>query len=380
MDVFNIESCEGTEELESSLQSQMIGSTMYDKRWVINLVFKICSSPTALHEATLLCDVESLGEMSVDHDVSEFLLSSGSLDILWNQIHHYEDSQSILEPLSLILFNCSSNEGILERFLARDAYFLTPFTLISSKYSPAFLINIFRYLRNLLDKLLALIEELGEVEEDEESEAHSEAHSRLGTLQTIIGDPSIAQQLIFIYSSSSNDQLLLRGGLFLLSLTELLCESGREDLAEDIFSGSDFIISFYEALKQSVSKNTQATKFVFIELLGHYCSPENLMHLAPEVCESLLEVLYSYTGQEENCRGFSSEDLDIMGTLLKIYSTSWNHVEHKDSYLALISLREKLESLPPSEKYIALIENINGTLHKFREKFSNTLNHKCTSK
>ncbi|XP_071747676.1 uncharacterized protein [Lepeophtheirus salmonis] len=354
MDFFNIESCESTEELESSLKNQMIGSTMYDKRWVLNLVFHIGSNKD-LDINEFYSDLTSLSEMSVDTDVSEYLFVSGSLEILWSQINNYEDVH-IKELISLILVNCGSNDKIISQLVSMDQYFMVPFYLVESDSAPL-LINIFRYLRLLVNKLLILVDGNDE----------SNPNNRISDMEQILSEDIFQQQLCFIYSSSTNNQLLLRSGVFLLSLTELFCEISREDSLEGIFSHKNFIFSFYEALKQSVSKKNQDTTFVYIELIGHYINSENVETIAQELCSTLYEVLQNYA--HDDIHVLSTDDLDMLGTLLKICATCWNHIAHEESYSSLLKLSKELDAFS-CDKHVALKENIRKCLNTFAYKFS----------
>ena len=103
-DCFNIESSEATAKLEELAREDAIGSTLYDKKWVIKTVLSLGSKDRDIEE------LASLVEMTVERDVCDFLVESGCIEIIIGTVSSSEDT-SALSNCVAILANVASRSG-----------------------------------------------------------------------------------------------------------------------------------------------------------------------------------------------------------------------------------------------------------------------------
>ena len=103
-DCFNTESSEATAKLEELAREDAIGSTLYDKKWVIKTVLSLGSRDRNIEE------LASLVEMTVERDVCDFLVESGCIEIIMGTVSSSEDT-SALSNCVAILANVASRSG-----------------------------------------------------------------------------------------------------------------------------------------------------------------------------------------------------------------------------------------------------------------------------
>ena len=104
-DCFNIESSEATAKLEELAREDAIGSTLYDKKWVIKTVLSLGSKDRDIEE------LASLVEMTVERDVCDFLVESGCIEIIIGTVSSSEDTSALSNCVAILANVASRSSG-----------------------------------------------------------------------------------------------------------------------------------------------------------------------------------------------------------------------------------------------------------------------------
>ena len=104
-DCFNIESSEATAKLEELAREDAIGSTLYDKKWVIKTVLSLGSKDRDIEE------LASLVEMTVERDVCDFLVESGCFEIIIGAVSSSEDTSALSNCVAILANVASRSSG-----------------------------------------------------------------------------------------------------------------------------------------------------------------------------------------------------------------------------------------------------------------------------
>ena len=352
--LFNVESDESTAELEELLKDDKIGSTMYNKRWVINLVLKVVGEDNE----RVLEDFSSLAEMTVDPDVASFLLTSGSLDMIVNNTFHKAE---ISKLSALLLSNAVASDQVLNYVINQDNYLQIPIILLFAE-SADVIINFFKYYRNILLKCIAIYEDDDDEEEDEKD---SKINERISKIFKLFIQQDIYERLGYILCCSTNQELILKFGRFFLTLVELNCEAGNEEMTK--YSSAEFIQSAVEALKQS--SECQHSVFVLVEILGHLINEDSLNdeNTAANLLNELEEIINNYIDINDELR--LGDCLDMTSIIAKLCACGWKFIRHDNTFQQLSKIHSKLIIIKDDNNYIALCHNLNTALQTFIMKY-----------
>lgn len=336
---FNVESGEATYEFEEIMKSEAIGSTMYNKRWVLNAVLGICQSQDM--DDTLDADFESLVEMSVDRDVAGFLLESGCAEMILMQ--NLQSEHDRIKELALcVVMNIIHHDDIFERIVGDERYFKVVFNSVFSD-SPQVLIAFFMYMKLYCDKVLTfkLKQESDEDSLGENMETSDHITDNVvAELSSILVDQNIFCRLVFILTSSPNDEVLAQTSRFVLSVLELSCEFNLDDFY-DTYSSAEFLSALQEALKQSI--NSVPTVFVIIEVFGNIVTEELIRPNSLEVLDLIASVIENHVLLDRS--SFDLSCLDSVCMALKICHCSWTHVPHPRTLALFTRLVSKVEEI-----------------------------------
>ena len=241
--LFNVESCSETRELEELLKEEKIGRTMYSKKWCVTTILEVAKSPE--FDESVEEKLTSLTDMSCDEDVGRFLAESQAADIIYSLAAKFDSCRS-LELTMNILSNCPT--------VKREFVDLPLKALFISDNSKT-LISAFKMMHNFLNSLLEAAEE----EEDDDGDNDEKDHLELFHSKEII------ERISFFMSCSSNNELLRAIGKFLL----LLIESSD---SLDNFTGKEFVTSTLTAADESFEDDS--AHFHYLRILDRIC-PDN---------------------------------------------------------------------------------------------------------
>lgn len=323
--VFNIESCAETAELEALFRCDAIGSTLYDRRWVIKTAMELAEK----REEGLTEDLEqkfgSLVEMTaVEKDVCSFLHESGCLDVFGMLLQSQSDDDRSAELALCVLANVvGSSKDILEGLVhVNPGLIQVPFQTLVSVDSVPVLCATFKFLKAFVIALSGLIDDSSDPSSSDLVPVFQ------SYLSLLFQDPGIVRRTSHLLSASTNNDLLDDMSKYLLALIELGLEHFEEDFLESDYFHTNFLLGLSEALTQILSDPNCA--FRLLEALGQLCQPENVAD--PETSVRVLGVVSDFV--KEYCTG-PTADHSSLGMAAKICYDCWQTRAHTESWRVL---------------------------------------------
>ncbi len=332
-DYFNIESSAATAELEESLRSEAIGTTLYDKKWVLRTVMSLAEREAGegnSEDGAVADDLVSLVEMTVESDVCVFLTESGCFDVILGCLSRGR-SERITEHCLNILCNVASRtEGGKEALPA-------VVTVLFNSADACVLKSAFKFLKYVCEH-----------DCDEFVEK---------ALTTCFLDDSFAGRVSLLLASSSNQDLLDSASRFLMSLFHASMEKAEDELLDSAYASPDFMSACTEAMAEAGGSSAISQRL--LEVVGLMCNRDNVAGCSRALCD----VVAAQMGAAE----MSGETLSLSG---KVLLNCWTSTQHQESYEALSSMLCDLEESLAVEEGDTVLraakENITNCLQQYR--------------
>lgn len=254
--------------LEELAKDAAVGSTMYDKRWVIENILAVgrhFQSTSYVNEdgiKELPENIEeklvTLWDISVEEDVSKFYLEYGVLDFF---VELFANPNLRVKEISVgIMGNMVTQESIFQSIMERDKYLEQCLKLLEEKDSPTLLI-VFRCLHSYGYNLFHMYNRM----EDSNKE---EGKGTVDKFLLFLSAQSVVQNIGIVLASCTNRTVLQNCSRFLSILSELW------DLAEDrkkivqSYKDEQFLLCTLEGVKECVGVDKTEKHFmVFLYLL-----------------------------------------------------------------------------------------------------------------
>jgi len=254
--------------LEELAKDAAVGSTMYDKRWVIENIlavgkhFQSTSYVSEDGPKELAENIEeklvTLWDISVEEDVSKFYLEYGVLDLI---VELFANPNLRVKEISVgIMGNMVTHESIFPAIMENDKYLESCLKLLEEKDSPTLLI-VFRCLHSYGYNLFHMYNRMEESNKEE----------RKGTIEKFLlflSVQSVVQNIGMVLASCTNRTVLQNCGRFLSIMSELW------DLADDrrkivqYYKEEQFLLCTLEGVKECVGVDKTEKHFmVFLYLL-----------------------------------------------------------------------------------------------------------------
>jgi hypothetical protein len=332
---FNVESSAATAELEALVRDEAIGSTLYDKKWVIRTVLALGRKEEEDTKDESECasrpssDLASLVEMTIENDVCEYIVESGCLDVILNCIVGTGDDVVVRQCL-VILANVEAKTGAVGEALPNSI------SVLFNSSDALTLASAFLYLKSFC-------------------EAEKEA-ALIRALNTCFLDKGFVRRTAFLLASSSNNELLDAVSKFLLSLFDAGFERLEDEFSDSDYSGSEFVQACSEALKEADG----GSSFRLMEIVGMVCNEDNVVGCAQDLCAFATRRLCD-SGDD-----LTSEVLSLSG---KILWHCWRLVRHDESWTALKGALEAAaaNSEADDERFQAAKINVERCLEQYRQ-------------
>jgi len=207
--------------LEELARDVAVGSTLYDKRWVIENILTVGrhfqSTSYVSEEGIKELDTQieetlmTLWDISVEEDVSKFFFEYGVLDFF---IELFSNPNLRVKEISMgIVSNMVYHESLFSSIMEKDKCLENCLKLLEEKDSPTLLI-VFRCLHSYGYNLFNLIQR------SEESQKES-SRSCLEKFLIFLSLQSVAQNIGIVMASCTNRTVLQNCARFLSILSEL---------------------------------------------------------------------------------------------------------------------------------------------------------------
>lgn len=304
--IHNIEADEATADLEAKLLHHAIGSTLYDKHWVHDILGQLsqnCVSNT---------DFESLSEMAQEKDVALYLdKETDCKTVLLRQLLQNNNTFRHKELSLVILSNIIRHEEVFSQ-IRKEATFLdipVACVLMSDLDTCTDFANL---LVALFSYIQVYIESLNGEEEEEDS------------LKVVLANEATVQQICIIIASTSNGDLLSQSARCLLSLVEFAAEHSIGDIII-AYAAPSAVQCLHEGLKQCVTDGNDKTCFVIVETLGLLLGQtDSVEQMEPQDIQSLCDTLAEYMKTV-------IEDVQALATTARVCRRLWTNCCHMDT-------------------------------------------------
>jgi len=327
---FNVESSDATAELEELAREEAIGSTLYDKKWVIKTVLSLGSEDRNSDE------LASLVDMTVERDVCDFLVESGCMELIVGSVSASEDV-TVLSNCAAVMANVASRTGAAA---AVGSALPVVVGLLFRSSEPGSLSCAFSFLKSFV----------------ESSDDVSVIREAVGQLFL---DGDFVHRVGFILGVSSNGDVLDSASRFLLSLFDSGFERLElgEEFEESGYAKAEFACACAEAMKECGVRSPAF--FRLMEVVGVVCNDENVVDCANSLCDL---VGLRLSDPEEPV---TSETLSLAA---KVLWHCWSSTRHEDSWEKLKSAATRIDadSDDDSERFQAAKENVERCLCQYR--------------
>ena len=282
-----------------------LGSTLYNKQWVLDTLQNIQEQPISEQ------DLESLSEMSCDDEVATFLSREAKahfnfLTLLIKSTSSYRIKELAVVILSNMLrmdFNSFRNEemcvtipsDILKEELKKST---DPY------YIPALVAN-FQYLTMFNDRIM----------EDFDEETDQFQHNF-----------DLVPNVLMIMASTLDPDLLSKSSRYLFSIVELASLTNDPMVQIGEFLRPEPLGLMNEALKQALEFEDPKSAFIIVETISNVLSFLEDETLEKEHSDQLCETLIKYLNQQEEI------ELDSVTSCAKICSRLWTSTCHLTSF------------------------------------------------
>ncbi len=369
---FNMESSEETAELESQLRSNAIGSTLYDKKWVIEAVLRVVrkldegggSFESSSSDEEEEDDLKCIADMTVEADVCVFLHESGALRLLRDGVITRPDvgASGTLAAAVAVLSNAFRVREIF-RELASDRQNLS--ALVSSVYdsvSAPVLAGAFSALTTMLRSY------------SEDAAAASGKFDPRGLVESHLCSGDFVGRLSALLSAAQNPDLLESTAAFLLALYEFFLSVDEPSAVLGGHYGDDsFVSALLEATRTSLDHDRGS--FRFMEVLGYVATSNAVLGRPGEPLPesyyaggAACEVATDYLERRGDCLPVS-----LVWRACEVIWAGWRVHRHDRSYAALVLLLSELgRRRAASEAWRtssaeALADALDGALRRYRE-------------
>eukprot|EP00088_Acartia_fossae_P059134 TRINITY_DN6990_c0_g1_i2.p1 TRINITY_DN6990_c0_g1~~TRINITY_DN6990_c0_g1_i2.p1 ORF type:complete len:444 (-),score=69.20 TRINITY_DN6990_c0_g1_i2:98-1429(-) len=320
--------------LEELARDAAVGSTMYDKRWVIENILQVgrhFQSTSYVQEdgfkeldEAIEEKMMTLWDISVEEDVSKFYLEYGVLDFF---VELFSNPNLRVKEISMgIVSNMVYHESTFPSIMDKDICLEGTLKLLEEKDSPTLLI-VFRCLHSFGYNLFNMIHR-----SDDSSKEESKNH--VEKFLMFLSVPSVVQNIGFVMAGCKNRTVLQNCARFLSILSELW------DFAEDRkkmcqhYSEEPFLQCTLEGIKESIGEDKTEKHFmVFLYLVFE---------------RDLEKDLYST---------ISTQTITLCGSLLKEHILEYSSIDECDLEF-LFNISYVMKSCLDSGEYLRLPSNI----------------------
>jgi len=361
--------------LEELARDAAVGSTMYDKRWVIENILEVgrhFQSTSYVQEdgfRELDENIEekmmTLWDISVEEDVSKFYLEYGVLDFF---VELFSNPNLRVKEISIgIVSNMVYHEASFVSIMDKDLCLERTLKLIEEKDSPTLLI-VFRCLHSYGYNLFNLIHRSSDTSSKEESK------NILEKFLIFLSVPSVVQNIGFVLAGCKNRTVLQNCARFLSILSELWDFTEERKKMCQYYTEEQFLQCAMEGIRESIGEDKTEKHFmVFLYLIFERDLEKDLYSSIStqmiKLCGKLLEEhILEYSSIDENDLEFlfnisyvmkscldSGEYSQLPSNILTISKDARvqlekaeideDHLDNKVSILAMISkIIEYLES------------------------------------
>jgi len=355
--------------LEELARDAAVGSTMYDKRWVIENILTVgrhFQSTSYVKEdgfreldSAIEEKMMTLWDISVEEDVSKFYLEYGVLEIF---VELFSNPNLRVKEISMgIISNMVFHESIFVSIMERDKCLEGTLKLLEEKDSPTLLI-VFRCLHSYGYNLFNLNHKL-------DTTSKEESKNFLEKFLIFLSGASVAQNIGVILAGCTNRTVLQNCAKFLSILSELWDFLGdREDRKKmcQHYTEEQFLQCTLEGIKESLREDKTEKHFMVflylvferdlekdlyssistqsINLCGRMLKEHILEYSSIDECD--LEFLFNISYVMRCCLdsgGYSSLSSSLIKTTKDVSvqldkaEIDDDHVENKASILAMLS-------------------------------------------
>jgi hypothetical protein len=321
--------------LEELARDAAVGSTMYDKRWVIENILQVgrhFQSTSYVQEegfkdldANIEEKMMTLWDISVEEDVSKFYLEYGVLDFF---VELFSNPNLRVKEISMgIVSNMVYHESTFVSIMDKDLCLERTLKLIEEKDSPTLLI-VFRCLHSYGYNLF------NRIHRPDETCTKEESKNLVEKFLIFLSVPSVAQNIGFVMAGCKNKSVLQNCARFLSILSELW------DFAEDrkkmcqYYTEEQFLQCTLEGIKESIGEDKTEKHFmVFLYLVFE---------------RDLEKDLYS---------AISTQIITLCGSLLKEHILEYSSIDECDLEF-LFNISYVMKSCLDSGEFSGLPSNI----------------------
>jgi len=323
--------------LEELARDAAVGSTMYDKRWVIENILEVgrhFQSTSYVQEQgfkELDENIEekmmTLWDISVEEDVSKFYLEYGVIDFF---VELFSNPNLRVKEISMgIVSNMVYHESTFSSIMDKDSCLELTLKLLEEKDSPTLLI-VFRCLHSYGYNLFNLIHR------SEDTSSKEESKNLLEKFLIYLSVPSVAQNIGFIMAGCKNRQVLQNCARFLSILSELWDFTEERKKMCQHYTEEQFLQCTLEGIQESIGEDKTEKHFmVFLYLVFE---------------RGLEKDLYS---------AISTQIITLCGGLLKEHILEYSSIDECDLEF-LFNIAYVMKSCIDSGEYSRLPSNIRN--------------------
>jgi len=255
--------------LEELARGAAVGSTMYDKRWVIENIltvgrhfqstnYVVGDGTTKELEEKIEEKMMTLWDISVEEDVSKFYFEYGVLDFF---IELFSNPNLRVKEISMgIISNMVYHEAIFSGIMEKDRCLESILKLIDEKDSPTLLI-VFRCLHSYGYNLFHIVNSC-------DDDSKEESKSLVKKFLVFLSIQSVAHNIGLVLGSCTNSTVLQNCARFLSILSELWDFSDERKKMVQCYTEEQFLQCALEGIKESVGADKTEKHFmVFLYLL-----------------------------------------------------------------------------------------------------------------
>ncbi len=324
----NLEADENTAELEQLMQTEAIGSTMYNKSWVLRTVLAVREKPeTAMEE------LESLSDMSRDPEVAKFMASEAGAHTMLLTMLLDKPSFRCQEFALVILANLLRED--FENLRHDPNLVLIPTKLVidasEADDDNGKANNKGHEFTMLLVAFCQFLSVYMDMSSDDEPST---------TCVNLIRDEKVAQKLCILVASTTNPDLLAKASRLILNIVDLgsaiEVEEGNEDEEEQqneqlisAYLSPSALLCLHEGLKQSLDFQDCKTSYVIIETMATLCdTATDELPMENEQIVAIFEAVQKF--MHEN----NEQDLDLrsVSACSRLCKKLWTKQYHEGTF------------------------------------------------